>query len=388
MTTSKSRDKNEDIELEDQSQLDSYSDEQTVLTKPKEVRIAKEQYSVFELLRKIQKKQLILAPEFQRADVWKNPQRAELLESILLGIPIPLIYLFEDKNGVRQVVDGRQRITALQKFYDGKFKFTKLKVLTKLNGKSFGELDPFYQSKIEDYQINTYVIQPPTPESIKFNIFDRVNRGGVQLNKQEMRHALYQGKATDLLKVLSENEAFKKVTGNTVSPKRMRDKYLIIRLIGFYLYQKNRLSIIKNGETTKYQYRSDIDDFLALVMDFINKQDSKDLNEELEGLFNDAMINIHNILGDEVFRFETKTKTKRPINIGLFEMLSYCLMEGTPDKCHLIEFKGEVNSIKKTIDSDKLFATGADSKTVVDIRFAYAESLIEKYIKVNHAKKS
>jgi hypothetical protein len=379
--SNKNKNKTEVPELEDQSQLDSYSDDQTVLSKPKEVRIAKEQYSVFELLRKIDKGQLVLAPEFQRADVWKNPQRAELIESILLGIPIPLIYLFEDKNGIRQVVDGRQRITALQKFYDGKFKFTKLKVLTKLNGKSFDELDPFYQGKIEDYQINTYVIQPPTPESIKFNIFDRVNRGGVQLNKQEMRHALYQGKATDLLKLLSENETFKQVTANTVSPKRMRDKYLIIRLIGFYLYQKKRLFVLKDGKEIQYQYRSDIDDFLGLVMDFINKQKTNNLNVELETLFNNSMLNVHEILGDEVFRFKTTTKTKRPVNIGLFEMLSYCLMKGTPKQSEASSFITEVNEIKKTIDSEKLFATGADSTSVVDIRFTYAEHLIEKYIK-------
>lgn len=368
-------------ELEEQSQLDSYSVEQTVLSKPKEVRIAKETYSVFELLRKIEKGTLVLAPEFQREDVWNNPQRAELIESILLGIPIPLIYLFEDKSGVRQVVDGRQRITALQRFYDGKFKFTKLKILAKLNGKSFEDLDPFYQGKIEDYQINTYVIQPPTPESIKFNIFDRVNRGGVQLNKQEMRHALYQGKATDLLKLLSESEAFKQVTGHTVSPKRMRDKYLIVRLIGFYLYQTKRLFILKDGEKAPYQYRSDIDDFLAIVMDFINKQKTNKLNEELEKLFNDSMLNIHNILGDEVFRFKTTTKTKRPVNIGLFEMLSYCLMKGIPEQCDSLAFINEVNEVKDTIDSNKLFATGADSTSVVEIRFTYAEHLIEKYIK-------
>jgi hypothetical protein len=368
----------EDIELEDQSQLDSYSTEPS---KPKEVRIAKEQYSVFELLRKIEKGQLVLAPEFQREDVWNNPQRAELIESILLGIPIPLIYLFEDKRGIRQVVDGRQRITAIQKFFNGNFKFTKLKVLDDLNGKSFSELDLFYQGKIEDYQINTYVIQPPTPESIKFNIFDRVNRGGVQLNKQEMRHALYQGKSTELLKSLSESDAFKKVTGNTVSPKRMRDKYLIIRLIGFYLYQEKRLLVLKDGKEIPYQYRSDIDDFLGVVMDFINNQNTYKLNEELQQLFDDSMLNIHNILGDEIFRFETTTKTKRPVNIGLFEMLSYCLMKGIPEKCDSLAFIRNVDEIKNTIDKNKLFATGADSTSVVETRFTYAEHLITIYIK-------
>jgi hypothetical protein len=191
-----------DGELEDEAQLDANHTELS-MDDESEVRITKDQFSVFEFLRHEQRGRVILAAEFQRKVVWTDGQCAELVESILMGIPIPLIYLFEDREGVRQVVDGKQRITALKRFINNKFKLQNLKVMPQLNAKLFSKLSPFEQGKIEDYQLNTYIIQPPSPERIKFNIFDRVNRAGTPLNKQEMRFALYQGKATELLKTIA-----------------------------------------------------------------------------------------------------------------------------------------------------------------------------------------
>lgn len=81
----------------------------------------------------------------------------------------------------------------------------------------------------------------PTPEYVKFNIFERVNRSGINLNKQEMRHALYQGKATKLIKDLAEHESFRLATGNGVKSERMRDRYLVLRFVGFYLLVTNQM---------------------------------------------------------------------------------------------------------------------------------------------------
>lgn len=98
------------------------------------------------------------------------------------------------------------------------------------------------RGRIEDFQIQAHVIMPPTPDRIKFDIFDRVNRGGVSLNKQEMRNALYQGEATRLLKRLVASKPFKKATGGAfLKEKRMKDKYLLTRFIAFLLYDDQRL---------------------------------------------------------------------------------------------------------------------------------------------------
>ncbi|EOH4745895.1 hypothetical protein ACLQ8S_001610, partial [Campylobacter coli] len=91
-----------------------------------------------------------------------------------------------------------------------------LNIIKNIIGKKFSNLDKIQQRKIEDYQIDTYIIQPPTPEQVKFDIFDRVNRGGTRLNNQEMRNALYQGNSTELINELSKEECFKKATAYSI----------------------------------------------------------------------------------------------------------------------------------------------------------------------------
>ena len=241
-------------------------------------------FSIYELKRKydrsknidknfsqIQKKnQIILDSEFQREAVWKRKQQSELIESVLIGLPIPTMYFCEDRYANLIVVDGRQRLTAFFEFLDDKFVLSELKILKKLSGKKFSQLEPVYQSKIEDYQLIIQIIKPTTPDSIKFNIFDRVNRGGTPLNNQEMRNALYQGRSTDLLKKLSRNKKFKMATDNGIKENRMKDKYLILRAIAFYLWMNNMI-VDRRGNLIKYN--GDIDDFLGKTMEYLNFAD-------------------------------------------------------------------------------------------------------------------
>ncbi|MDM8564569.1 DUF262 domain-containing protein [Candidatus Halobeggiatoa sp. HSG11] len=200
------------------------------------VKISKEQLSIFELKREYETyKTIIIAPDFQREDIWIHKQQYELIESILMGIPIPIMYFFEDKEGKRQVVDGRQRLTTVFEFMNNEFALKNLKILQEQNGKKFDDLEPILQGTVERYQFLIYVIQPPTPENVKFDIFDRVNRSGTKLNHQEMRNALYQGNTTDLLNKLVELECFKQATGNGISNTRMKDKYIVLRFLSFYI---------------------------------------------------------------------------------------------------------------------------------------------------------
>ncbi|MFT4929288.1 MAG: hypothetical protein ACI8WB_005419 [Phenylobacterium sp.] len=310
----------DDVELDDQEQLESgfaITDMEADTT----VRIAKEQYSAYEMLRREKQGRVLLAPVFQRNDVWDDKQRAEFIESVLMGIPIPPIYLFEDETGTRQVVDGRQRITTFKGFIGGEFKLEKLTILAQHNGKKFSQLAPLLQGKIEDYQLNTYVIQPPTPESMKFNIFERVNRSSTQLNKQEIRHALYQGHATALLKKIAESEAFKLATGNSIQSQRMRDHYIILRFIGFYIYCK--------GWLNDYRYDGDSDAFLATAMKDLNAMEES----SIEAFYNDSVLALttaYGILGKNCFRFCDEDVTESGlVNAGLYEMQMFVCLEGT-----------------------------------------------------------
>ncbi|EDK4639149.1 DUF262 domain-containing protein, partial [Campylobacter jejuni] len=187
-------------ELEGEDSLDINNDENYKQIYPLEkIRIEKGRMSFFEIKRRQERGDIQISPEFQREDVWNYKQKSELIESVLMGIPIPVFYFFESKDTKIQVVDGRQRITTFIDFMNDKFDLKQVKIITDIIGKKFSDLNVIQQRKIEDYQIDTYTIQPPTPEQVKFNIFDRVNRGGTRLNNQEMRNALYQGNSTELI---------------------------------------------------------------------------------------------------------------------------------------------------------------------------------------------
>jgi len=341
----KKEDEFEEDEFEGEETLDPSSDNDSDDSYPsKNLKVERAQYSIFELYRKFKKSppHLIMDPEFQRKDVWTDRQKSELVESILMGIPLPLLYFTEDKYGNIIVVDGKQRLTALFEFIDNNFELTKLRILRKLKGKRFNNseenqqkisnldpllndentLSPKLQSNLEDYQLIAHVIKYPTEDRIKFDIFDRVNRGGTRLNNQEMRNAIYNGKSTRLLKKLSELPIFKDVTKNSVRSERMKDRYLIIRFLSFYLWKNYRL---RDNEGAFIDYKSDMNDFIGKTMDSINKMSDKEI-ENIENIFINTMENIYNILGNDCFRLPSPNR-KRPINMGLFEALSYLLSD-------------------------------------------------------------
>ena len=353
-------------EIEGEETLDSASSESDEVYPLSSIRIEKGRMSLFETKRRCERGDIILNPDFQRNEVWDKKQESELIESILMGIPIPIIYLFQARDTTIQVVDGRQRITAIINFMNDEFKLVQLKIMKSSVGKKFSDLEPIQQRKIEDYQIDTYLIQPPTPERVKFDIFDRVNRGGTKLNKQEMRNALYQGQSTRLLKELSNLDSFKKATNNSIKSKQMKDRYIILRFIGFYLYFSKQLDDI--------EYKGNIDDFLAEVMQFLNNADSK-LIVELKEIFDNAMQFAYTNFGGDVFRFSNEGYAiKRPINMALFESLSFafalCVRNDTKIS------KNELEALKSEFDESGKFVSGLDSTINVKYRFDKAREFV------------
>lgn len=356
------------IDIEGEETLDNISSDNDEIYPLSSIRIEKGRMSLYEVKRQYEeRKQLVLDPEFQREYVWTQKQKSELIESILMGIPIPIVYLFQTRDARIQVVDGRQRIGAVIDFMNNKFKLAELKIIKDIKGKRFADLKPIQQRKIEDYQIDTYLIQPPTPERVKFDIFDRVNRGGTRLNNQEMRNALYQGQSTKLLKELSELDSFKKATNNSIKPKQMKDRYIILRFIGFYLYFSKQLDSI--------EYKGNIDDFLAEVMQFLNRADER-LISDLKNIFDETMDFAHINFGGNVFRFSSGgyKRNKRPINMALFECLSY--MFALCVKNNIVVKNNEVENLKNSFDESNKFVSGIDNVPNVDYRFNEVKKLI------------
>lgn len=348
---------------------------------PSTVNFSRELYSIYELKRRYkERKTLELDPDYQRENSWNDKQQSELIESILMGMPLPLFYFFANEDGIWQVVDGRQRLTALFDFLDNNYKLHKeLRILSEISGKYFRDLESKEQGILEDYALNINLIKPPTPDRIKFDIFDRVNRGGTPLNNQEMRNAIYHGKATELLKKLAMSKAFIEVTERSINSMRMKDRYIILRFIGFYLLNTLKYELYDN-KNKPIEYRSDIDDFLGKIMQFINRQDEEFINE-ITNIFDRAMDNSLQILGIGCFRVSryvpTKNEKNLPLNMALFESLAYL--------CSFNEVKNNqercIQLINKLFTQNEIFLQTVrmpvDSSSKVYERFKQMNNIIK-----------
>lgn len=330
--------------------------------------ISKETASVFQLKRKFEKNppMLDLTPPFQREQVWSMKQKSELIESIIMGIPIPVFYVKENANGVYVVVDGKQRLTTLFDYIDNKFPLDKLSILKGYKGRRFSDISPLDQNKIEDCTLTLNVIKAPTSDRVTFDLFDRVNRGGTRINNQEMRNALYQGNATTLINKLAKLPAFVKATDGAATAKHMKDRLLVLRFLSFYMLQEG---ISKDTEDNSIlTYKSNIEDFLGKNMSFLNSLDATDpLFKELEKTFEDTMTAANEyILPLGGFRLPSSlNKQKRPLNMAFFESLGYLIAkhkfssasEATSIYNELLNSPEYLSSITKSVDSSRQIQT-------------------------------
>ena len=361
-----------DLEFEGEETLNVLNQESNSLEKiypQADIKVEREQYSIFELKRKYDRGLIVLNPDFQRNDVWKNRQKSELVESVLMGIPLPMFYFAENREGQLVVVDGRQRLTSFFKFMDNELTLTPLRILRDIGGKKFMELDARMQASLEDFQLMLQIIKPSTPDRIKFDIFDRVNRGGTNLNNQEMRNALYLGKSTNLLKNMAATEEFKAATNRAISSSRMKDQYIILRFFAFYLWNKK---ILLDEKYELVQYKSDIDDFLGKTMEFLNRQEDVFI-QDLQKMFLSAMCLSYNVLGEDGFRLPSSNERRRPINMALFESITYLLVlcDGAESDVNVRLKYDELLQNQDFLDS--LTARAVDSSTKVKSRFDFVE---------------
>ena len=341
------------------------------------IKIEQAQYSIFELKRKYDKDRICIDPDFQRNLLWTNKQKSELIESVIMQIPLPLIYLAENEDGKLVVVDGRQRLTTFFQFLDNEFRLKDLKILPQINGMNFNELEEShlysrYVTIIEDTQLVVQIIKYPTKDRVRFDIFDRVNRGGTPLNKQEMRNALYQGNATKLLDELSKMKSFKDATGGAISPKHMKDKYVILRALCFYLLWRGNI-LDKNKK--RMEYRSDMEELLGAGMNLFNKMDLNSIFL-LKQLFDRTMTRAYQCLGKDGFRIPSNGKIRRPISMTLFETLFYYFTCFDKTSVSNLEMKKGVVELLQDEEYLRSLQHSVDSSVNVKKRFGKVK---EKY---------
>ena len=342
-----------------------------------EVSIKDDKYSVFEYLRKLQAGSIILSPDFQRHEVWKIEQKSKFIESVLRGLPLPPIYLKKDSNGQYIVVDGLQRTSALRDFMDGKLCLRGLEPEenNKLNGVTIDTLDNVRQglrARIEDRQLFVYVMEPSVPMSVVYDVFNRINTGGTQLSRQEIRNCVFQGKSTRLVKDIAESREFKDSIDYGIQELRMKDREAVLRCLSFVIFNY------------ELDYDGSMDKFLEKTMTRINKM--KD--DEIESLREKTLtvFSLTNRIFEDVnFRIPTDY-TRGRINIAVMESLFQCFFDKNLKNETINSTKEQFQgALKHLLENEKYLESvrWATSSTMrVKTRFRLAHNAFDKLFNI------
>lgn len=300
---------------------------------PSDVNITEVHLSVSNIIERLENHEYDLSPSFQRhKDLWSDEQQSRLIESLMLKIPLPAFYFNASAEDNWIVIDGLQRLTTFNNYLLGekdengclrKRRFKGLQYLTDFNNKTFDELPRQYIRRIKETNIIAYNVVKGTPDEIVFNIFRRINTGGVSLNAQEIRQALYSGKCTELLKVLADEEAFKEATQYAIKTERMQDREYVLRFIAF------------TELDYKTDYKGNIDEFLIKGLKKVNNYSEEEINR-VKSNFIRVMNACKDILGRYAFRKYNEEFRRGPINKALYELFSICFNELTDEQIQKI----------------------------------------------------
>ena len=341
---------------------------------PTKINIETKTPSLDTLIKRIKSKSVQLNTEsyFQRQDdLWDNVKQSRLIESILIRFPLPAFFFDATDDNKWLVVDGLQRLSSIRNFAVNKtLKLTNLEFLSHLNGYKWDDLSEDLQRVIEESQVVVYKIMPGTPTDVKFNIFKRINTGGLILEPQEIRHALFQGKPAVFIAELGKNKEFVKATNGRIKTHRMLDRDFANRFLGFYLFGYNN-------------YTPDLDTFMSKAMASIYDKTEEEINKIKED-FSEAMKLAHAIFKEEAFRkVYNENKRLPPINKALFDAISVQFgLLSSEDRAVL---KSNSKEFKKglydLLNKDEYFFTSVTSSTGDKNRVVHRHSMIEQLIK-------
>ena len=324
------------------------------------------------LVRRIRNKEINLSPEFQRKEgIWTEGAQSRLIESILIRIPLPAFYVDATNEDYWIVVDGLQRLTAIKRFIiEGSLELRGLEFLNQIEGKRYAQLPRNFQRRIDETEVTIFTIQAGTPETVKFNIFKRINTGGLPLSAQEIRNALNGKQVRAFLIKLATSEAFLGATRKGIKDKRMADRECATRFSAFVLRDPEKYS------------SKDFDAFLNDVMREIDKMAQSQL-AALEAKFSRAMHAAEKIFGPFAFRkFYGRNHRLLPINKAIFEIWSVNLAASKDaDIKTLIERRENVQDRFAVLMNDLPFQSaisqGTGDVNKVKLRFRKVGELIK-----------
>lgn len=352
---------------------------------PASLRVEVKNTTVGQLVDMLKRRLINMQPDFQRhGHLWSKDKKSRLIESIILGLPLPSFYFYIDESDEKWVViDGLQRLCAISDFMvEQKLRLSGLQFIGDMHNKyQFDDFSYFEQLDMLMRPVTLNVISGASSSEAKYIIFQRINSEGTQLSPAEIRNALFHGKAMDLIRKLAESHEFENSTNNSVSQKRLLHYDYVSRFIAFYImgyedYPSN-----------------DMDKFIGNALDVINKDSDVNKLSLLSNIFYNALSICYSLLGANVFRQPLSANDRRikevksnPISISLFEAMMYSVAVLSADQQQvLLARKNKYCELYQEIFKDeflrKELSNGTNRYKSVYYRFSKMEELVKSVLK-------
>jgi len=319
--------------------------------------------SVRTIVNMIEEEIIDLSPEFQRDFVWDIRRASKLIDSLLSNLPIPNTLLGKYKKTEKFIViDGQQRLKSIYFFINGEFKENRTIKPFRLrglenkswNGKLFSELDGVLQRKIQNSIINSTILDNiDSNPRIVFEIFNRLNTGGVPLTNQEVRNCIFSGNFNEQLKKLNECPSWRTLFGYQYPNKRMNDIELILRFFSLY-----------DGKYIQYK---------APMREWLNSEMLKNIRglenyEEFHSIFENLVIKIYTEFGSNVFKGKG-----RSFNRAVFDAIMVSMAKGIGDNNFKSNLNQQYHSLLENEDFQKSIIEGTTDPRKVRLRIDLAK---------------
>lgn len=345
-----------------------------------------------------------LEPDYQRRITWNKKKRSKLIESLIMNIPIPPIYLFETNYNQYEIMDGLQRVTAIIDFYKDDYSLSGLEEWPELNGKRYSKLDPIIREGIDRRQISVITLLKETAldtnqsEKIKRLVFERLNTGGVKLTGQEIRNAIFNGPGNDLCKKLSENPLFRELwempdvyeiadSDSDFEGEEVDEADFVYNLKQYKKLKSNTLYKRMGDVEMVLRFFSmrHINNFVGSLVEFLdnNLKILNTFNEEqlkvLENMFLETLKKAKNLFGTYAFKLFRDNEWTTPLRM-IYDpmMLSLCSLEISENLSSTLSERIEELKLFYLKNEDTFFGK-LQTKDFIAERFKLLSEFLKKY---------
>lgn len=349
---------------------------------PDDIYVERRDFTISSIMEYIDEGDLEISPMFQRNFIWDKKRQSKLIESILLGLPLPSVYMSQYKDGRLTIIDGLQRISTIRRFMNDELELSNMEYFPECNGKKYSELKSVIPlllfRKIRQTQLMCFVIDYRSPAMLKYDLFRRLNTGGKALNDQEVRNCLSRPRLQKLLRDMVVSAEFVKATNSSVKDTRMVAQECALRFIYFYDQYSDSNMI---GKYDGYMRNC--------LNDYVEKLNSLSQNE-LEGyleVFKKSMQMAQELFGEYTFRkVDLVNRKKTAVNKSLMLVISVLLAHHYNDySANVKKNVNLVDEMAKLLENDSLLTKAITSSTADKSNITYTmrcikEKLFDKYL--------